>query len=221
MDLKRLISQLSYRIEPNPSGGFIARPTDPTLPAVEAPTRDELLKKLQQNTMALLAAELPGLRPQADGKAREISFHIEHKPEGGFAIHSTDPNTGVMHAADEHELQTEFLEKVLGFAATHLIPEASKALAAQMGSANVKVVVNRKTAFRLNSNPQGISFDASAGASLQSGSSETPQLSSPASVGGTIDAKPITPESSNAGKVFGLLLLLIVGLGAIYLLIHR
>lgn len=197
---------MSYKIEPNPAGGFIARSTDPTVPPVEAPTRDELLQKLQQNTIDFLAAELPGLKPQPDGKTREISFHIEHKPEGGFAIHSNDPNTGVIHAANEDELHTQFLEKVLGFAATHLMPEASKALAAQMGSANVKVVINRKTAFRLSSNPQGITFGASAGASLQTGSSEAPQLNSPTSVGGTIDGNPITPEPSNTGRILGLLL---------------
>ena len=40
MELKRLITHFTYRIEPKPEGGFIAHATDPTVPPLEAPTRE-------------------------------------------------------------------------------------------------------------------------------------------------------------------------------------
>jgi hypothetical protein len=42
MELKRLISHFTYRIEPKPGGGFIAHPADPSVAPLEAPTREEL-----------------------------------------------------------------------------------------------------------------------------------------------------------------------------------
>ena len=221
MDLKRLISQVSYKIEPMPDGGFIARPIDPTLPSVEAASREELVRKIQQNALHVLSAEFPGLNPPSDGKTRNMSFHIEHKPGGGFSIHSGDPTVDAIHTADEHELQSQFLEKALGFWAKHLTPEMSQALAAQVGSANIKVMLNGKTALRVNSSPQGITFGTSADASLQNSStSGTPTLTAPSSIGGTIDGKPIVPEPSNAGKVLGILILILV-LGSVLYFFNR
>jgi len=218
MDLKRLISQVSYKIEPRPEGGFIARPTDSTLPSIEAPTRVELVQKIQQNALDVLSTEFPGFKSPSDGKTREMSFHIEHKPGGGFSIHSADPSIDVIHTGDEHELQSQFLEKVLGFWARHLTPEMSKALAAQVGSANIKVVLNGKTTFRINSGPHGIKVGDSGDASLQNGpTTASPMLTSD---GGTIDGKPIVPEPSNAGKILGVLILLLV-LGFVLYFFHR
>jgi hypothetical protein len=51
MDLKRLLTQVVYKIETKPEGGFIARATDPTVPALEAPTREELQQKIQRNML--------------------------------------------------------------------------------------------------------------------------------------------------------------------------
>jgi len=48
MELKRLISHFTYRIEPKPGGGSIAHPADPSVAVLEAPTREELQKKIQE-----------------------------------------------------------------------------------------------------------------------------------------------------------------------------
>lgn len=218
MDLKRLISQISYKIEPRPEGGFTARSTDLALPSIEAPTREELVQKIQQNALDVLSTEFPGLKFPSSGKTRELSFHIEHKPGGGFSIHSGDPSIDVVHTANEHELQSQFLEKALGFWAKHLTPEMTQLLAAQVGSANIKVVLNGKTALRINSSPQGMTFGASPGASLQDGS--TTGNSMPTAFGGPIDGQPIVPESNNAGRVLGVLLLAIV-LGLVLYFYYR
>src|SRR5205807_9887900 len=41
MEIKRLITHFTYRIEPKPEGGFIAHAADPSVPPLEASTREE------------------------------------------------------------------------------------------------------------------------------------------------------------------------------------
>ena len=91
MELKRIITKFTYRIEPKPEGGFIAHASDPSLPPLEAPTRLELQQKIQANISAALAAEFPGLKLPAENQELKFNFHIEAKPGGGFIIHSHDP----------------------------------------------------------------------------------------------------------------------------------
>jgi hypothetical protein len=62
MELKRLISHFTYRIEPKPEGGFIAHASEPGVPPIEAPTRAELQQKIQANISAALGTEFP--RPE-------------------------------------------------------------------------------------------------------------------------------------------------------------
>src|SRR6266478_9672244 len=89
-DLKRIISTFTYRIESNPEGGFIAHATDPSLPPLEATTREELQQKIQANIAAAVEAELPGLKLPLENKEVTFAFHIEHQPGGGFVLQSTD-----------------------------------------------------------------------------------------------------------------------------------
>src|SRR6266481_3341220 len=49
VELKRIISTFTYRIEAQPEGGFVAHASDPNLPALQAPTRQELQQKIQAN----------------------------------------------------------------------------------------------------------------------------------------------------------------------------
>ncbi len=213
MDLKRLLSKFAYKIESKPEGGFIARATDPTIPPLEASTREELQHLIQQKVFSALAAEFPQLRPSPDGKTRDLQFHIDHTPDGETSVHAADPNTPVTSTSGQNDLENYLLEKVLNFAGKRLTPELSKALAAQVGSAKIKVVINGKTTFDLNSGSQGLSFGTPQ--TSQTSSTTEPQSafrsdSSSQMIGGTIGNSPITPESSNAGKVFGLLLLFLI-----------
>jgi len=225
MDLKRLFTQVVYKIEAKPEGGFIARATDPSVPPLEAPTREELQEKIQQKMLSLISEEFPGLKVPPGAKHTEMSFHIEHNPGGGYSIHSSDPNTPVIQTENHQELESRFLEKVLGFADSGLAPELVKKLAAQVGSANVKVVVNRSVSFQTNSEGKGITFGTPKSASFQSAATQTPQLTdasaSPNQLTGAITNNPITPEPSNAGKVFGLLITLLILAGMMYLYLHN
>ena len=206
MELKRLISQFAYRIEPKPDGGFIARATDPSVPPLEAPSRQELLKKIQEKTLAGLSAEFPALK-LPDGAQQQFAFHVERTPAGGFSIHPADPNAEVIHASTDSDLQSQMLEKFLNALGKRLIPELVQAAAAQ-GTANVTVSVNRKTAISFNTaSPQlgpgpvtNIASTPSAppeSAKLDGASFRTPDPS-PA----ILNNSPITPEPSNLGKIF-------------------
>ena len=210
MEIKRLITHFTYRIEPKPEGGFIAHATDPSVPPLEAPTREELQQKIQANIATALAAEFPGLKLPLENKEVNFAFHIEHKPGGGFILQSTDgkelPIIGSTHA----EIENHFAEKLLGALGKHIMPELSQALAGQLGSADVKVVVNRKVVFSTSS-PQLGSGDAS---SMQV---ENPKLSNVLNPTNS----PITPEPSNIWPIIRFLLAALILVGLIYFFRRR
>jgi hypothetical protein len=204
VDLKHFITQLAYKIEPKPGGGFLARATDPTIAPIEAPTREELQLKIQQNILDAISTEFPALKASAHGKKLDVAFHIERTPQGGFEIHSADPNAPVIHAPNQSDLETHLLEKFLNFAGQRVLSQLPQAFAAQAGSASVKVVVNNKTTFQMSGNSNGIASDAT-------------QITQPDATNlGTIDGRPITPETSSAWKVFGLALLALIIAALLY-----
>ena len=149
MDLKRIISTFTYRIEPKPQGGFIAHANDPSLPPLEAPTRMELQQKIQANIGAALAREFPGLNlpsgsAASGSKELKFNFHIEAKPGGGFSLHSHDLHSGDANAtaiegASHEEIEHPFAEKLAGVVGKYFLPELSQALAKQGGSGDMKV----------------------------------------------------------------------------------
>jgi len=147
VELKRIITKFTYRIEPKPEGGFIAHANDPSLPPLEAPTRLELQQKIQANISAALAAEFPGLKLPAENQELKFNFHIEAKPGGGFIIHSHDPGAEPIEGATHEEIEHPFAEKLAGVLGKYFMPELSQALANQGGSGDVKVFVNRKVSF--------------------------------------------------------------------------
>ncbi|HKU27035.1 MAG TPA: hypothetical protein VJQ54_16285 [Candidatus Sulfotelmatobacter sp.] len=229
MDLKRLVTHFTYRIEPKPEGGFIARPTDPSVQPLEAPTREELQKLIREKIFAGLATEFPGLKIPTDGTQQQFAFHVERTPDGGFSIHSANPNDETIHAATEKDFESRFLEKILGFAGKALMPQLAQAIAAQAGSANIKVVVNRKTAFQVNPGSHKITLGLTKtltptgveSSAMPSPSNDTALATPDLKNFGTIDNSPITPEPSNFGKLLRFLpALLLIGALLYFLFLH-
>src|SRR5215470_12855933 len=102
MDFKRALSQFIYRIEPKPGGGFIATCKDPSAPAIEGSTREEVQQKIQESIAANLGAQFPALQSALANNDVKLHYHIEAKPGGGFTIHHGDANSvGPEHAAIE------------------------------------------------------------------------------------------------------------------------
>ena len=234
MELKRLITHFTYRIEPKPEGGFIAHATDPTVPPLEAPTREELQRKIQANIAAGLTSEFPGLKLPLENQELKFAFHIERKPGGGFAIYSADPNAKPIEGATHEEIESHFAEKLIAFVGRHFVPELSQALAAQGNSGDIKVFVNRKTGFTLNAGSHtsrlGIARDLSSASSIQLddakmiedaklGCAKTTNTNFD-SVGDTIGNSPITPETSSSWTIFRLLLALLIIGAMMYFFVH-
>jgi hypothetical protein len=233
MELKRLITHFTYRIEPKPEGGFIAHATDPTVPPLEAPTREELQRKIQANIAAGLASEFPGLKLPLDNQQLKFAFHIERKPGGGFSIHSSDPNAQLIEEATHEEIESHFAEKLIAFVGKRFLPELSQALAAQ-GSGDIKVFVNRKTDFTVNAGSHtlslGIARDLPAAGSIQTddatiedaklGNAKTANATF-GTAGDAIDNSPITPETSSSWTIFRFLLALLIIATMMYFFLRR
>jgi hypothetical protein len=228
MELKRLISHFTYRIEPKPGGGFVANPDDPSVAPIEAPTREELQKKIQENTLAGLSAQFPGLKLPLENQDLQFAFHIERKPGGGFAIHSSDPNAEPIDVLTHNDMQSRFAEKMIGFVGKHLTPELSQALAAQGNSPEIKVFVSRKTGVTVNAGSHTLSLGAQNLTGPASISNTTtivetakPTVGISGRPGGTISNTPIEPEANSSGKFFLSLLLALVAAALVYFFLHH
>jgi hypothetical protein len=233
MELKRLITQFTYRIEPKPEGGFIAHATDPSVPPLEAATREELQRKIQAAIAAGLASEFPGLKLPLESQELKFNFHIEPQPGGGFAIQSADPNAKAIEGTRD-EIESHFAEKLITFAGKHFAPELSQALSTQGGSGDIKVFVTRKAGISVKTGSHALSLDAAPGllpvgltraddakpddGSLVDGKTTEAKLGS---MGETISNSPITPERSSSWALFGVLALLMVVVAMYFFLYHN
>jgi hypothetical protein len=225
MELKRLVTQFTYRIEPKPEGGFVAHATDPTIPVLEAPTREELQRKIQATIAAGLAKKFPGLKFPAEGEKLKFAFHIERKPGGGFTIHSGDANTPAIEGATHDDIENHFAEKLTGFVGKCVMPELMQALAQQGNGTDIKVVVNRQT-FSTKAGSNTLGLDAAktfTSGPIQANGAKVGDAefsNRPGANFGTIDNAPLTPEAGN-WKVFRFLLAVIIVAVFMYFFAHH
>jgi len=227
MELKRLISHFTYRIEPKPGGGFIAHASDPAVAPLEASTREELQQKIQANIAANLAAEFPGLKLPLEKSDLKLAFHIERNLGGGFVIHSADPNAKPIEVATHGDIESHFAEKLIRFVGEHFAPELSQALAAPGASGDVKVFVNRK-ACTVNAGPRTFNFsiarDLPPAAAIQGDDAKADSKTTKVnygSMGTTISNTPIAPETSGSSTIFRFLLAFLVLAALMYFLLHH
>lgn len=213
MDFKEILSTFTYRIEQKPDGGFAAYPNDPNRPSIEAPTRMELNQKIQENIRATLGTQFPGLNLPAEHQERQINFHLEAKPGGGFTVHYSKPNAapGDTHAQD---VEFPFGEKLIGLMGRYLTPEVLERLQQKGVDGQVNVVVNRKT-FKANFGNKNLSPGNVQ--DLSAFSSSGPAMGT---IGGN-DGSPIMPETSNTWKIFRFLFMLLLACALVYFFAHR
>jgi hypothetical protein len=226
MELRHLIQRFSYRIEPKAEGGFIARATDPTVPPLEAPTREELQQKIQANLAAAMAEAFPGLKLPLENKQRKFEVHIERKPEGGFAVHSAEPGTPGIEPATQEKI-VHVAEELLGFVDKNF-PDLSKALAARVESGVAKALANRETGVILNADSQlgaqglplahAIQSSYGNAEDVRLGEQETGNFNNPSNAIANI---PITPETGSSWTIFRFLLALLIIAAMMYFFLHR
>lgn len=245
MEFKHLVNKYVYRIEPQPGGGFIARASDPSVPPLEAATRDELREKIQGAIFARLSDEFPGLTLPLKAEGKQFAFHVEHNAQGGFDIHSSsDPGASPVTAATHDEVESHFAEKLIAFLGKGFASE----LAAHGATGDIKVFV-KTTGFTLRTggnneaapHPLGLSTAADTEAGLaQDRSSATPLLSIPSldataskpNIGnrvladtsasdGPISRQPITVGNDRSSTVVRFLLALLIVAAVMYFLFLR
>jgi hypothetical protein len=218
VDLKRIITTFTYRIEPKPEGGFIAHSSDPNVPPLEAPTREELQQKIQTTIAAAVAQQFPGLKLPIEGQPLKFDFHIEAKPGGGFRIHShnSDANATPIEGATHADIELPFAGKIAGVLGKYFLPELSEALAKQ-GSGDIHVTVNKQisvTTSRAKTPFASLDLQPSG-----------PQPQSAINGDFSVDASsnsPITHETNHTSAIFRFLLfLLAIGTVMYFFLRHR
>jgi hypothetical protein len=210
MDLKRLVQTFTYRIEPRPEGGFIARSPDPNALPLEAPTRMELQQKIQAAIAAAMSQQFPGIK-LPEGQTAKFDFHIEAQPGGGFILHSHDPNATPVAGATHEDIELPFAGKIAAVLGKFFLPEFSQALAHQ-GSGDVQVTVNKNVTFATSSFKMAAQDAAS---SLQ------PPDATPGNLVMDSSNSPITVEKNRSSGILRFLLFLIVLLAAMYFFLYR
>jgi hypothetical protein len=184
-------TSITYRIERKPEGGFIARSADPSMPAIEAPTREELSQKIQAEVLG--KALPPNLKlPLENGLSVLDVLRTEHKPGRMLVFSSTNGDTGIEQPNQE---QMEQFAKQFGGIVAKNFPEIEKALAARIGDAAAS-----KQA------PEAV------------GNANSPTLSGIAT---PFSNAPITPESNHSWKVFMVLLGLVAAGAAMYFFFYH
>ena len=231
MELKQLIRRFAYKIEPKPEGGFIARSTDPSVPSLEAPTREELQRKIQENLIRSLGESFPALKQQfleqLQNRKANVNIHIEHKPGGGFAVHS-DESAMPGRDAVTHEKFDHFAEQLLNFVARN-VPQVEQSLDAIAESTEIEVITTEQT----NSSPGASAAFGAAKALLPTSPMQANELSVGSSAQGTVNSEkasrnfavvgntPIVPEASSLKTFFRLILAVVIIAGLVYLFLHR
>jgi hypothetical protein len=221
MELKHLVQRFAYKIEPKPEGGFIARVSDPTVPPLEAATREELQQQIQAKVVAALGEAFPSLQMPSQGKQLSFQVHIDRKPEGGFAVHSEETDNAGINPAT-HEKLDHAAEELLGFIDKHL-PHLSEQFAAQVGGRDLQVFTAGKgslTSQKPSSPNWSRVFQPTA--SMASGTQLEPTTIEDASLNNSVVANtPITPEPTRLHPIVRFLLALLVIAALMYFFMHR
>jgi hypothetical protein len=222
MELKHLVQRCVYRIEPKPEGGFIARATDPSVPPIEAATREEVQKKIQAKLVAALGEAFPGLKLPEPGKQVTYAMHVERKPAGGFSVHSDNPGTPGFNPASQEKFD-HYTEQLLGFVDQHF-PHLSEQIASQVVGRNLQVFTTTTSSFTKQSSPLSQVFQpthsmpsspeglVSADAGVLKSSGLDPSL---------LTNVPITPEASKSGAVVRVMLFALIVLVMMYFVFFR
>lgn len=187
MDFKHLKTNITYTIEVNPSGGFIARSTDPSIVPIEAPTAEELQKKVQTQLMGSIGTLLPGsnlpimLAQAAAAGARKVSRTV--------TLATSNGNSVISKEASPEEVK-QFAKQFAGIVQRDF-PELARELAAKVEGSGSSSSVS----------PDGINPQTS----LESGSNINREVFPQ-----NAENIPILPETNGVWKLVGIFAFVLV-----------
>jgi hypothetical protein len=225
MDFNYLTQKFVYRIEAKPEGGFIARAADPTVPPLEAATREELQQKIQAKVITALGERVAGLKiPVSSKQHGDWEFHIDRKPGGGFNVHSEQQGPSTVDPVTQQKVD-HVAEELLGFVDKHF-PDLSKALAEKVAGQNTKIFTEQGHVTPAESSPldgaqvllptRPLQASDGSGGYIKPGAIENSSSNSAAFAN-----TPITPEAGGNWKLFRLLLLLATVAALLYFFLLR
>jgi hypothetical protein len=195
MDLKNLKTQVTYRIEPKPDGGFIARSTDPNVPSIEGTTREEVQQKMRARAFDTVLASVPaGLRVAFENQLKSDGS-VDGKSARSVVFRSSGPDKQVIEVTTREQID-EFAKEFSGLVEKNF-PQLAESLAAR--GRRIKTATNEETGAIIHTSTHADSpYDIKGVQSIQSNSV-------PANT-------PITPEAGSRWPLFVLALLTIAAL---------
>ena len=225
MEIKRLVQQCVYRIEPKPEGGFIARTSDPNVPPLEAATREELQQKIQAKLVAALGETFPGLQLPQHGKQVSVAMHVERNPGGGFTVHSDNPGMPGFNPAAQEKFD-HYADELLGFVDKHF-PHLSEQIASQVTGREIQVFTSRTVSTSGKQKP--VLSPMFLPTQPKQSSEVTGQQAPPSTttIGNTdlnpalLSNTPITPEASKISPIVRFLVTLLIIAAVMYFFFYR
>jgi len=203
MELKHLFQSFVYRIEPKPEGGFIGRAADPAVPALEAPTREELQQKIQAKLLAELGESFPALKlPLSGNQQVKWEVHVQSKPGGGFSVHSEQAGAAALTTATSEKID-HFAEELLGFVDKNF-PQLSQAITAEAASRDIQVFTTKGETRNSAGAPAQFATEVmqSSDGKVQDMKLDGTSLDSRVLNLAAFSNAPITPETSSSAKLF-------------------
>jgi hypothetical protein len=222
MELKQIIQCCAYRIEPKPEGGFIARASDPSVPAIEGTTREEVQQQVQAKLVATLGAVFPNLKLPESGRQVTYSMHVDRKPGGGFSVHTDNPGTPRFNPEAQEKFD-HHAEELLGFLDKHF-PHLSEQIASQVVGKELPIVVKETITTSTKSGSLLRMFTPTAAMSegnAQSAVLEGGTIKSPGLDPALLTNTPIVPQDSKSSPFLRLVLLALILAAVMYFVFYH
>jgi hypothetical protein len=225
MEIKRLVQECVYRIEPKPEGGFIARASDPDVPPLEAATREELQQKIQAKLVAALGGAFPGIQLPQQSTQVSVTMHVDRRPGGGFSVHSDNPGTRGFNPAAQEKLD-HYAEELLGFVDKHF-PHLSEQIASQVTGREIQVFTSRtvSTSGKQNSALSPMFLPTPTVQSRDvAGQQVAPSMTTVENADldpSFLSNTPITPQATKVSPIVRFLLTLLIIAAVMYFFVYR
>jgi hypothetical protein len=228
MEIKRTISRIAYRIEEKPEGGFIARCSDPNMPALEAASRFELEQQIKTKITAEMESLFPGLKIPFDQSETKF-ITLETKPDGSIFPESSNSSLQPVEGGTKNAVEQWLTDKAVTLVEKNLPAELVDQLKNRKLSGNVNIKVTKfggKTTVRreyvISNGNVGQLLSRFLGRQKDSGALEPSNPVSASFSGTNLDStSPITPGSNSSFLRFVAAALVLIGMLFFFLYLKK